>query len=108
MIAVAASLFVAGCAEKPFFTGNPNIQAPDGVQVVSVCYHANVTTREEVLSLAAKECEVEGRASSFGIMTRCLTPVRYWRKLELVFSAYRQNERGALSAPRFLIVNVRV
>ena len=59
MIAVAASLFVAGCAEKPFFTGNPNIQAPDGVQVVSVCYHANVTTREEVMSLAVKECEVE-------------------------------------------------
>ena len=65
MIAVAASLFVVGCAEKPFHTGNPNIQAPDGVQVVSVCYHANVTTREEVVSLAVKECDVEGSGVEF-------------------------------------------
>ena len=59
MIAPAAILFVAGCAERPFLTGNPKIPAPDGEQVLSMCYHANATTREELVSLAAKECKVE-------------------------------------------------
>ena len=59
MMAAAAILFVAACAEGPFPTGNPKIPAPDGAQVVSMCYHASATTREEVMSLAAKECDVE-------------------------------------------------
>ena len=65
MMAAAAILFVAGCAEGPFPTGNPKIPAPDGAQVVSMCYHANATTREEVMSLAAKECEVERSSVEF-------------------------------------------
>ena len=65
MIFVADVLFAAGCADRPFITGNPNIPAPDGVQVVSMCYHANATTREELVSLAAKECEVEGSGVEF-------------------------------------------
>ncbi len=65
IIVVAAILLAAGCGERPFLTGSPNILAPEGAQVVSMCYHANATTREEVMSLAAKECEVEGSGVSF-------------------------------------------
>ncbi len=64
-MAAAAILFVAGCVEGPFPTGNPKFPAPDGAQVVSMCYHANATTREEVMSLAAKECDVEGSGVEF-------------------------------------------
>tara|TARA_B100000676_G_scaffold310489_1_gene377226 strand:- start:4415 stop:4708 length:294 start_codon:yes stop_codon:yes gene_type:complete len=65
IMAAAAILFVAGCVEGPFPTGNPKFPAPDGAQVVSMCYHANATTREEVMSLAAKECDVEGSGVEF-------------------------------------------
>lgn len=58
-------LVLAGCGAAPFATSNPSIRPPDGVQVVSVCYHANNTTREAVRAIAVKECTEEESTLKF-------------------------------------------
>jgi len=65
MIFVAVVMSLGGCGERPFPTSNPGIPSPKGLQVVSMCYHANSTTREEVMELAAKECTEEGYSVEF-------------------------------------------
>ena len=65
LIALFFPLWLLGCGAAPFVTGNPAIKSPDKTQVVSMCYHANATTREEVTALAAKECTVEDSTITF-------------------------------------------
>jgi hypothetical protein len=65
LIALFFPLWLLGCGEAPFVTGNPAIKPPDNTQVVSMCYHANATTREKVTALAAKECTGEGSTVTF-------------------------------------------
>jgi hypothetical protein len=65
LIALLFPLWLLGCDVAPFVTGNPAIKSPDKTEVVSMCYHANATTREEVRALAAKECTEEGSTVTF-------------------------------------------
>jgi hypothetical protein len=65
LIALFFPLWLLGCGAAPFVIGNSVIKSPDGTQVVSMCYHANATTREEVTTLAAKECKEEGSTVTF-------------------------------------------
>jgi hypothetical protein len=65
LIALFFPLLLHGCGVAPFVTSNPAIKSPDETEVVSMCYHANATTREEVTALAAKECTVEDSTVTF-------------------------------------------
>lgn len=56
---------LTGCGSPPFITSSPNISPPDEEQVVSVCYNANNTTRDDIRALAVKECTVEGSGLEF-------------------------------------------
>jgi len=62
---IVAVLVLVGCGERLFPTSNPSIRHPDGLQIVSMCYHANVTTREEVEDVAAEQCADDGSRVKF-------------------------------------------
>jgi hypothetical protein len=65
LIVLFFPLWLFGCGVAPFVTGNPAIKSSDDIQVVSICYHANATTREEVMAIAAKDCREEGSTVTF-------------------------------------------
>ena len=56
---------LAGCGQEPFVTTSPKEKASGNEQVVSVCYNANSTTREEIYKIANEECEVDGSSLEF-------------------------------------------
>jgi len=64
-ICAAVLSVLAGCGAPPFVTSTPKEKPGGDLQVVSVCYHANSTTREEVYQVALKECEIEGSSLEF-------------------------------------------
>lgn len=65
LIALLFPLWLLGCGVAPFVTENPEIKSPVETQIVSMCYHANATTREAVTALATKECKKEGSSVKF-------------------------------------------
>ena len=65
MLFVAICMSLGGCSQRPFATSSPDIPSPRGLEVVSMCYHAHSTTREEVMKLAARKCKKEGYSVEF-------------------------------------------
>lgn len=51
---------LAACSFGPVVTTNPLDAEEAGEQVVSVCYTAANTTREEIMALAEERCRIEG------------------------------------------------
>ncbi|MBG05996.1 MAG: hypothetical protein CMM59_18195 [Rhodospirillaceae bacterium] len=65
VISAAVLSVLGGCGPPPFVTSTPKQNSGDDRQVVSVCYNANSTTREEIYKVAAKECDAEGASLEF-------------------------------------------
>ena len=65
LIALFFPLWISGCGAAPFVTDNLAIKSPDDLQIISICYHANATTREEVTAFAVKKCKEEGSTVTF-------------------------------------------
>lgn len=58
-------LLLSACGAAPFVTPNPKATPSNGAKVVSMCYHANSTTREAIKAIAVKECDGEGDTVQF-------------------------------------------
>lgn len=77
---------LGGCAEAPFITeSHPSAPAPSEGQIVSVCYNANVTTREEIRALAQKECKDEDTKAEFWHHDRMLNDCPVLAKMRVSY-----------------------
>jgi hypothetical protein len=79
------AVVLMGCGAAPFVTVNPSLSPPNGEQVVSICYDANATTREEIAAIAQKECKEEGAGLNFWVQDKTLNECPILAKIRVSF-----------------------
>ncbi|RED53610.1 hypothetical protein [Aestuariispira insulae] len=55
-VPLSLGLILSSCANEPSITESYGVDSPGGNLLVSVCYSATNTTRQEIENLAAKSC----------------------------------------------------
>ena len=84
-VGIVAIMVCISCVAAPFATSNPTKHPESDVQVVSICYHAGTTTREQIMLAASENCEIEGSILQFWRHDRMLNECPILAKTRVSF-----------------------
>ena len=73
------------CTVSPFVTNNPDLKSPNELQVISICYSASTTSRNDIIEIAVKECVKKESKLKFWRQDRMFNECPVFAKIRVSF-----------------------